>query len=429
MVAYARLSYAPDGSLESVERQLALIHAAAERVGYRITREYIDNGVSAWNTTVYREGWETLLDTLAHSDRPTLWTYHGDRLTRNGRDGERLLTVGRAVGLTICTVDGQRLDLANDEARLMWRISTAVAIHSSDRTAARVRDAMRARRRAGVVDMVGYGWKRAPGGTVTPDYAESEHLRMAACLLLAGEPWRVICQALEQAGARTKRGLPLDPVQIRKALRAPRTAGLIDIRGEIQPERLPGIPPLDLDTWRAVCELLDSRNRPGRPARRGLLTGLIRCAHCGNTISGSVVETMVRDAVIEWQSKPEHETLTSTGDTSDDLRAERVRLQALAVALFDSFHAGIIGEESYRERAELLAKEIAETQAELDSLSSFHSDVAQRLDAVRLAYDHATVGDKRQAIRQAVSSVTVARSSGSTSESAIRARVGISLRD
>ena len=156
LAAYARLSRKADGTLESTELQKEVMAAHAARNGNTITAWFEDPDLSAWDETVNRPGWEAYLKALASGNHDGAMSYHFDRLARNGVDAERLLTVTRARDLPLVTPESV-FDLgSNADARMVFRIQTAVATNQSDATSRRTRNHKDGARRRGLLRTV-YG--------------------------------------------------------------------------------------------------------------------------------------------------------------------------------------------------------------------------------------------------------------------------------
>lgn len=277
---YTRLSYSPDGSVESVERQEADCRRVAERFNASIDEVFCDNNRSAWRRNVRRRGWEKLLEGIAAGRWDLIITYHGDRLMRQPRDLEELLTLADNQALSLASVQGIR-DLSNADDRFILRIEVAHACRSSDDTSRRVRDkaeaaAMAGRYQAGRYR--GYGYSR--DGTIIE--AEAAVIREAADRVLAGASLRSVLHWLIASGVPTVTGAAWTRAAVRGILTHPRIAGLRALRGELVG---PGTwePIIDREVWEDLCRVLTPRRRgTGRPptARVHLLSGIALCASC-----------------------------------------------------------------------------------------------------------------------------------------------------
>ena len=78
---YARISSDQDGTTLGVSRQLADCRDLAQRVGWTIADEYIDNDYSAC-TGKHRPAYQRMIADIVAGTRDGLIVYHLDRLTR-----------------------------------------------------------------------------------------------------------------------------------------------------------------------------------------------------------------------------------------------------------------------------------------------------------------------------------------------------------
>jgi len=278
---YTRLSYSPDGSLETTDRQEADCRRVAERLGASIDEVFCDNNRSAWRRNVRRPGWEKLLEGIAAGRWDLVITYHGDRLMRQPRDLEELLTLADNKALSLASAQGVR-DLSNADDRFILRIEVAHACRSSDDTSRRVSDKAKAAAQAGRFQpgrYRGYGYSRDGMTIIEPEAAV---IREAADRVLAGASLRSVLHWLITSGVPTVTGAAWTRAAVRGILTHPRIAGLRALRGEVVG---PGLwePIVDRETWEDLCRVLTPRRRgTGRPptARVHLLSGIALCASC-----------------------------------------------------------------------------------------------------------------------------------------------------
>ncbi len=140
---YCRISKARDEDQTGVDRQERLCREVAERLGLVIApgAVFVDNNRSAWQRTRNRPGWNALLETIRAGQLRHVIVYHPDRLMRQPRDLEELLTLSEEHDITL---HGQanRPDLSDADDRFFLRIEVAHACRSSDDTSRRLRDAL-----------------------------------------------------------------------------------------------------------------------------------------------------------------------------------------------------------------------------------------------------------------------------------------------
>jgi site-specific DNA recombinase len=325
---YCRLSYAPDGSLEKVERQEADCRQLADRLAWPVSEAHIfcDNSRSAWQRNRRRPGWDAMLAAIERREIDSIIVYHGDRLIRQPYDLEKLIGIADSKGVRLASVSGTR-DLDNPDDRYILRIEAAGSCRASDDTSRRVRRGWAARAQQGLP--VG-GGKRAFGfeaDGITRREAECEILAEAVERLLAGqfqgavirwlnavsttttngtwtatrvrewsgrggdevadeirsrmarsEPPTEISKDLNQRGVRCPVRAQWTTKALRNLVLSPRIAGLVDHEGTLY--EAVWKPVIDVETWEAVKALFaeSAEEHPyGGRERKYLLSGVATC--------------------------------------------------------------------------------------------------------------------------------------------------------
>jgi DNA invertase Pin-like site-specific DNA recombinase len=137
---YCRISKARDEDQTGVDRQERLCREVAERLGLVIAPDgvFVDNNRSAWQRNRTRPGWMALLEAIRAGRVWHVIVYHPDRLMRQPRDLEELLTLSEERDITL---HGQanRRDLSDPDDRFFLRTEVAHACRSSDDTSRRLR--------------------------------------------------------------------------------------------------------------------------------------------------------------------------------------------------------------------------------------------------------------------------------------------------
>lgn len=291
---YCRLSYAPDGSVEKVDRQEGDCRQLADRLGdWRITDKQLqpdappgvfrDNSRSAWKRDRNRPGWDLFLDAIRDREIDGVLIYHGDRLIRQPYDLELLLQLTDQYALPLASPSGVR-DLSSADDRFILRVEAAQACRESDNISRRVTRGWNARAQKGLASGGGYRpFGFSDGSTVDPD--EAEIVADAAARLLAGQSLSGVVRWLNQVST-TSTGGEWTIKGIKQVLRAPRVAGLIYNQGITYEAAWEPI--ISVADWEEVKALLDesAKTNPyaGR-ARRHLLTGIAECSACGGTMT------------------------------------------------------------------------------------------------------------------------------------------------
>lgn len=141
VVAYARISQDKTGAGLAVERQLEEIEAYCQQHNLTVSRQYVDNDVSATKGK-RRPGFEQLLE-----DSPSaVVVWHQDRLLRVSKDLERVLDTG----ITVYQVKAGTLGLASPAGRAVARTVTAWATYEGEQKAERQKAQTRQAAKSGV---------------------------------------------------------------------------------------------------------------------------------------------------------------------------------------------------------------------------------------------------------------------------------------
>jgi site-specific DNA recombinase len=307
--AYARLSRkSRGGKVESIPLQFATLERLADWGGHTIGRRFDDKHLSAWDETVDRPGWEAFLAELDTGNHQAAMSYHADRLSRNGMDCERILSIGARHGIMLLTPEGV-YDLGNGDSRAMFRHLAAMTINQSDAGSRRARNHKNEARRLGNLRITHGGPPplgfRQGRDDWEIDPAQRDYLAEAARRVLAGEPVEAVHRDLgpmttSPAGPDSP-GRPVSAKMLRAALVRPVSAGIITTpEGEEVGVAEQG-GPLDEPTFRKLAVNFGSRKR-GRPVETGRypLGPVLRCGKCGNQLTGQRVRTRGTDQFTDY---------------------------------------------------------------------------------------------------------------------------------
>ncbi|MFM9651982.1 recombinase family protein [Streptomyces galilaeus] len=301
---YCRLSYAPDGSVEKVERQEADCRQLAVRMGWTVSERhvFVDNSRSAWQRTRKRPAWDQLLAAVEAGEIDAIIVYHGDRMIRQPFDLETLISLAESRGLRVASPSGTR-DLDSPDDRFILRIEAAQACRESDNISRRVARGVKARVGKGLPGTAGgkrpYGWGVEAGTRVKTDPESGEERRVPFFdttqpvakeirfiqrgieRQLAGMNQASVVRWLNSQGAVTTEGNPWTAKSWRNVVLAPRVAGLIEHDGSLHKAVWKGA--VSVDVWEAVKALYAASAAlspyQGRE-RKHLLTGIGECYRC-----------------------------------------------------------------------------------------------------------------------------------------------------
>ncbi|MCM1974021.1 recombinase family protein [Streptomyces sp. G1] len=298
---YCRLSYAPDGSIEKVERQEADCRALAARLGWPISEHhiYVDNSKSAWKRDRKRPRWDAMLDAIENDEIDSVIVYHGDRLIRQPWDLEKLISIADMKSVRIASPSGTR-NLDSPDDRFVLRIEAAQACRESDNISRRIQRKIKARAEEGLTQEggrrpFGYGVP-VPGQTrtrVDPETGvetqvpvidrtqvvpeEAAVLREAAQRLLAGQSISGVCRWMNTRCTTTEGGT-WNSKNLTTLLTSARVAGLVEHGGVLYPASWPEI--IERDVWVDLAAHFEhsATLHPYQGRRREyLLSGIAEC--------------------------------------------------------------------------------------------------------------------------------------------------------
>lgn len=278
---YCRVSKDEDGRQTSTARQEADCRARCDADRLDVAAVHVDAGISGYRT-VERPAYEALLAGLRNRDYDTVVVWKLDRLTRQG-----IVAVGRFLEL-LRQVDGRLISLHDpiDTSTAIGEgilgLLAAVARQESENTSLRIRSALDAAAKTGGPRRSGrrpFGHTRGCEQLVPH---EATLIAEAARRVLAGESLRSICLDWNDQGHTTSQGNRWRTQSLRLVLLQPRLVGDREHNGTITAEACwPAI--LDRDQWARVrAVLLDPARVTPSGATTGLLTGVLRCGHCGH---------------------------------------------------------------------------------------------------------------------------------------------------
>jgi hypothetical protein len=231
--------------------------------------------------------------------------WHVDRLTRSPRELEDVIDLADRHGLALATVTGD-IDLQSPTGRMVARLLGASARyeseHKGERQRRQIQQAAEAGHQvAGGRRPYGYTLERGTGRIkATVDPVEGPIVEECARRVLAGESTASITRGLNDRGILTSAGNRWNRTTLRRMLCSARISGR---REHIPTDSYQGVRPLvgeivstesdwpgiisvaDSDRLRALLTRPDRRLTTGG-ARKHLLSGILRCARCGQPMVG-----------------------------------------------------------------------------------------------------------------------------------------------
>jgi site-specific DNA recombinase len=287
---YCRKSRKGDKQQITVNRQKRLALADCEKLGLSVDPKniFIDNGASAWLRNRKRPGWDALLQAARRGEIKHIMCYHPDRLMRQPRDLEELISIADECGITLYGRVNAR-NLQDPDDRYTLRIEVAHACRTSDDTSRRLKDQKQERAESGLPNGArAYGYT-LDGLTIIA--REAAIVREIFDRFCQGETPFSIAADLSRRGIKTAKGGAWTEATVRRQLRNKHVAGICWHKGhEVAVGKwLPIIPRAQ---WDFAQELLTFRSaaaqkqRNARKQRVYILRGLVICGNCGTTMAG-----------------------------------------------------------------------------------------------------------------------------------------------
>lgn len=352
---YARISQDRTGEELGVKRQLQDCRTEAERRGWHVAAEYVDDDLSAY-TGKKRPAYERTLLDLSEGRRDGVIVWHMDRLHRRPIELERFVDTCTQAGVRdVVTLSGD-IDLAKGDGLLMARLLSAVAANESDSKRRRGQRKALEIAQSGKPHMGGprpFGFQ---DDKMTHDAAEANVIRDLAARALAGETLISMATWLQDNDVQTVGGKEWRTSTVRALLTNGRNWGMRVHQGHILGPAVwdPIITPDQGERLRRL--LLDPARRTNRSARRYLLTGLLVCGKCGTKLNSAprgeirrygcrtgpdtrgcggvyiyaeMLERFIAEAVLYRLDSPSmSEVLTDGGQDQDEARSLADAIQA-----------------------------------------------------------------------------------------------------
>lgn len=277
---YARISSDQDGTGLGVARQVQDCLALAERQGWPVAEEYVDNDISAYSGKK-RPAYRRMLSDVAAGRRDVVVIYHPDRLTRRPVELEEFVDVLTRAKVVVKFVSGDA-DMATGDGLLMLRIMAAVAAAESASKSRRLKRKHQEWAEGGMPNMSGryrpYGYAD-DRVSIIPE--EAAVIRSLVGRFLAGDSWRSLTAWTQEQAIMTSTGREFTTMSLRTMLLSARIAGLRAHDGlVVAPGQWEAI--ITPEQRQRMLDLVQSRKATGRRTpRRYLLSGLVRCSRCG----------------------------------------------------------------------------------------------------------------------------------------------------
>lgn len=324
-IVYCRISSDPTREAHGVNRQVKDCRRIAKDAGWSIVWEAIENdaGASRYSKSA-RPVWADVLRRLEAGEADALIAWDLDRLTRQPRELESLIDLADS-GLKVRTATGEvRLDTTDGRAmaRILMSIRAAEVDQMKKRQTDKCRhDAMAGRVRT-PIRTFGYSDDKKTAHPV-----EADVVRQMVARVIDGESCASVARWLNLEGHRTVKRTTFQSSSVKFIVENPRIAGLRAYRGEVL-ENVKGEQDalVSVADWRKACARLARLSTGRRGGSRSLLTNLVVCGRCGQTMYRSGPH---ESGVLKCVMRNDHGCALAV----NALRTERLVAESVIVAL------------------------------------------------------------------------------------------------
>ena len=297
VLIYGRVSQDPRQQGRSVDEQITECREWAEREGWVVARVIRETGSASRFARVKRDDWASVMRAIEDGEMDALLTWESSRAMRDMTAYAELRDACVAAGVQ-WGYSGQLHDLTSRDGRFRTGLDALLAEDEAARTSERLRRTTRHAALAGRPHGKNlYGYLRVYDPQtrqllhIEPHPEQAPVVKEAARRVMAGETQYQIAKSFNQRGIQPRRAsykehrknLGWTAVAIKQMLIQPAYTGLRQHRGEIAAEAVwPAL--IERADWEKLQAILfdPSRGRLRNDTAVHLLTGIAKCADCGN---------------------------------------------------------------------------------------------------------------------------------------------------
>ena len=324
-IGYVRQSTTKQASLVWQED---IIRSEADKRSHRLERIFYDKA-SGGNSE--RTGFSLMKESIATKAVDFLYVWRLDRISRNVSDLLDLYDFCSQYGVTIVSIADPITATGDSMARFQISVIGSVAQLQRELIAENQRIGLRRKHDLGLhlTARVPFGYRYISTDKIVIQEEEAEIVRRVYELYLGGIGYKRICSIFAAEGVMV-RGNPFRVHNVRSILTNAFYSGYIDNEFGIVKGIHPPIVTREMQD--DVRKIQQSRHVKKKDFRRHLLTGKIRCPHCGKNLSIHIVgpsRKSRRYNKLYYYICPSNSANGKLGCEGIHLRAEQVEVQAV----------------------------------------------------------------------------------------------------
>ena len=283
-VIYARFSSSAQREA-SIEQQINVCTAFAEREGYNVLQTYSDRALTG--RTDRRPEFLQMIKDAREGRFCAVIVYALDRFSRDKYDSARYKHELRAHGVRVVSATEPISD--NPSGILIESVFEGLAQYYSAELSQKIRRGYEDNARKCLASgSVPFGFRRSPDGRYEIHPEEAEIVREIFQRVAAGETYADICRDLNARGVKTRHGAAWNRSSFNTILRNERYVGTYISKYHVQEDAIPQIVDKALFYNVKVRSSTMSKKGPRRtPNGYYALTGKLYCGLCGDTMTGT----------------------------------------------------------------------------------------------------------------------------------------------
>ena len=324
-IGYVRQSTTKQASLVWQED---IIRSEADKRSHRLERIFFDKA-SGGNSE--RTGFSLMKESITTKAVDFLYVWRLDRISRNVSDLLDLYDFCSQYGVTIVSIADPITATGDSMARFQISVIGSVAQLQRELIAENQRIGLRRKHDLGLhlTARVPFGYRYISTDQIVIQEEEAEIVRRVYELYLGGIGYKRICSIFAAEGVMV-RGNPFRVHNVRSILTNAFYSGYIDNEFGIVKGIHPPIVTREMQD--DVRKIQQSRHVKKKDFRRHLLTGKIRCPHCGKNLSIHIVgpsRKSRRYNKLYYYICPSNSANGKLGCEGIHLRAEKIEVQAV----------------------------------------------------------------------------------------------------
>ncbi|WP_425618779.1 recombinase family protein [Anatilimnocola sp. NA78] len=355
VVVWARVSSREQKEGYSLDAQLRVNRERASANGWHVTREFVvaESAKRGAERLVFNQMFAWVKANAKREKIKAILSHKLDRVCRNMRDAVRLQELEDSCGVQLAFVDNQFGPGA--AGALSFNVMAAVAQYYSDN--------LRSEVIKGIDEKVRQGWPSgpAPFGYVNvedPDEPVQPHpeksltlVRLFNLYATGGHTFKSLGEALEREGHVFQRSQPrFQRTGLSHILSNRFYVGELHRNGNVFEGKYQRL--IDRSTFDACQDVLNGRNRRTGSPEHPLAGGLLRCAYCGQSITGERIRRKLAGGGIREHvyyrcannhPGPDHPTVRWKSDALEQAITEDLAKMRFAPALASWFRS-LLGE-------------------------------------------------------------------------------------